>query len=546
MKRMMRFVFGLCVAWLLAGDAIAANGSWTSMGNGTTGYWTNNANWSGGTYPGSGAGETALFTNNNTGSYTAILDKTLPNALSTITMGTNGSQGYPILIFTNAIAVTSTAVTVGYNSSNNTLSVMPSVNWNLGNSDITVGNGGTGNVLTVNGGTLISNRNFIVTAGNTATFSNGATLVFAGLTGAGNGGGIRVDSGGTLNLGGLGAASGITNLIGAGSGYPVTVSGGTMILMNATLLSQQGSGSADINIGRNQFWGSGVGNSMVQVLANGFWNVPSLRTFFIGQASSTNSLLINAGKVSIATSGNIGYGSGGSVFSNNVTVVNGGNFTINGLTVGNYNIGTSPTYWNSFNMGGVGNVSTGSVGALTIGSGAPSSYNTMTVTNAVLTSAATTVGASSSSNNTATVQAGGTWNSGALTVGGSSANNSVQILAGGVLDMAANAMTTAAGAGNVITNTGGVYQFSTATPTITPTAGAGSIALNNGKISFRAITTADVRCNQTNTLTNMLFSGQNAFRLNTATNATTGQAYTFMNNGTATNFVRLELLNSSM
>jgi len=68
-------------------------------------------------------------------------------------------------------------------------------------------------------------------------------------------------------------------------------------------------------------------------------------------------------------------------------------------------------------------------------------------------------------------------------------------------------------------------------------------------VSFRAITNADVLCNQgTGPLrsdTKVLWSGTNAFRLNNATNtATINQTYTFAP-GTATNFARLELVNSS-
>ena len=95
---------------------------------------------------------------------------------------------------------------------------------------------------------------------------------------------------------------------------------------------------------------------------------------------------------------------------------------------------------------------------------------------------------------------------------------------------------------NLATNNGGIYEFTGATPAIP---GPNQVFLTDGTISFYGVTTVDVKGNWTGTLTNIAFAGNNAFRLNNATNAASGQAYTFAT-GSATNYCRLELLNGSL
>lgn len=93
-----------------------------------------------------------------------------------------------------------------------------------------------------------------------------------------------------------------------------------------------------------------------------------------------------------------------------------------------------------------------------------------------------------------------------------------------------------------ISNRGGVFQFTTATPTISPLT-AGSIVVTNGVIGFRAIHDAPVNLGGTS-LTNLVFQGDNSFRLNAATNAAGLASYTFdsvANTGQATNYQRLIL-----
>ncbi|MEI7437270.1 MAG: hypothetical protein WCL16_10760, partial [bacterium] len=129
-----------------------------------------------------------------------------------------------------------------------------------------------------------------------------------------------------------------------------------------------------------------------------------------------------------------------------------------------------------------------------------------------------------------------------------SSNNTVLINSGGLVETGTGGLTanSGGGTGNSISNIGGIYQFY-ASPTISPGV-FGAIAISNGTVSFRGITTADVFCNQStkplDSTNKMAWSGANGFRLNTATNSA-GQNYTFTDTLGPTNFARLELLNGS-
>src|SRR5262249_39663643 len=70
---------------------------------------------------------------------------------------------------------------------------------------------------------------------------------------------------------------------------------------------------------------------------------------------------------------------------------------------------------------------------------------------------------------------------------GNAVNNSVLVTPGSVLE--ANTLSNHfGGTGNTISNVAGIYQFTTATPTI-----GGPVAVTGGTISFRAISNANVR-----------------------------------------------------
>jgi hypothetical protein len=104
------------------------------------------------------------------------------------------------------------------------------------------------------------------------------------------------------------------------------------------------------------------------------------------------------------------------------------------------------------------------------------------------------------------------------------------------------------GAQSALTNSGGILQFTTASPALTIRAG-GRCVVTNGTVSFRAIVNADVFCNQAgkplDSAAKVIWEGAtNAFRLNAATNVA-NQHYTFTSTLGATNFARLDLFNGS-
>jgi len=89
-----------------------------------------------------------------------------------------------------------------------------------------------------------------------------------------------------------------------------------------------------------------------------------------------------------------------------------------------------------------------------------------------------------------------------------------------------------------ISNRSAIYQFTSATPAITP--GGGSIMMTNGTISYRGVTGADINNAQVG---NISKSGESGFRLNNSSNAVVA-SYTF-NSGNPSNYQRLALMNNS-
>jgi hypothetical protein len=123
----------------------------------------------------------------------------------------------------------------------------------------------------------------------------------------------------------------------------------------------------------------------------------------------------------------------------------------------------------------------------------------------------------------------------------------VVITSGGVLDLPGSSLNLTVGSavGNMVSNDGGVFQFNNTAPAIAPN-GFGRITLNNGTISFRGINTANVKGSLGgSTLTNILFSGANTFRLNNASNTSaTAQEYTFgYTAANPSNYAGLEMIN---
>jgi len=424
------------------------------------------------------------------------------------------------------------------------------VGWNQSgyvgiSNSLTVKNGGQlwANALTV--GYIYDTVTNLCPFGNTVLISSGLVNV-AGAVKVGGGAGapqipsgswnsLTITNGGRLNstgatsIGGNGNVGNSVTVVGAGSiwnlggtsigmdstGNVLTVANGGMITNASQVLVDTSStvnNSIIVTNGGRILGGSlqvdGTGNSVWLGGGNqtSTWNVTGDVLFpqASGAISSGNTLTIDANGVMNVSGASygvaIGFEQGQYAYNNSLTVQNGGQLWINtakGLTLGYYLSGTA-----------------------------------------------------GSSNNALLITSGGYVNStaGGVTVGSSSysTQNTLRVTAGGILE--ANSLTVGNITGNSLTNNGGIFQFTSSSPTITP-GSFGRIGINSGTVSFRGITTADVLCNQSGNLnptTKVAWSGKNAFRLNNATNNASGQTYTFTDTMGPTNFARLELLNGSL
>ena len=181
-------------------------------------------------------------------------------------------------------------------------------------------------------------------------------------------------------------------------------------------------------------------------------------------------------------------------------------------------------------------------------SGVTVTNNFVTIDNGYLyvtnsASSAITLGSGGISSGALTIRNGGLVMANNLFTGVGTGTGMVTVTSGGVLE--ANVISNNTTAGSYNTNNGGIYQFSTTTPTLVPN-GAGNIAVNNGGVSFRAVTNADVMSNWNGPLTNLTFSGANNFRLNAATNtAAASQTYVFDPSLGVTNYAGLEMVNGA-
>ena len=124
----------------------------------------------------------------------------------------------------------------------------------------------------------------------------------------------------------------------------------------------------------------------------------------------------------------------------------------------------------------------------------------------------------------------------------SSSGNRIAVSKGGVL-VATSLVVGAANDNAIAATDGGVFQFTSTTPTITSLT-PGDIAIDDGVISFRNLTTVNVLGNQSGSqLVNMSWSGSNALRLNNASTTTgSSQNYVFDPAFGSTNYFRLEMV----
>lgn len=367
--------------------------------------------------------------------------------------------------------------------------------------------GSTG-IMTVTGPTTVWTNNaqlFLNSDGNRLTISNGAKVYMTTLVRVGSG-----DDGNTLI---------------------VTDSGSLLQLGSATHIV--GSGNA-------------VGNMMI--ISNGATATgPNLSTLRLGSAagSMNNSLVVTDPGSMLSQTGNV-FIVGDNAPSNRTSVVNGGVLVSGGLVAsrvggglpGSNNVmliaGSGSSWSNSMSSTEVGSSAGGNIMIITNGGAFYSgrlniSTNATALNNKVLLAGLNSfVGLSSS-----------------LSIGSNTVTfGSGDMLMTNAAFLEVNSITSGFNGSGTLSNRQAVYQFTTATPTIT-TNTPSSIVLTNATLSYRNINNAPVIVS--NETIRIAWQDGNTFMLNNATNEMIS-TYTFTNLLTiagATNYVNLTLVNSN-
>ena len=573
---------------LMAGHVAAATATWTNTADGTVDSWVNTANWNASTYPGQdGANQGAFLTNRVSSVYKAVVSTSLTNTLGTLQVQNLAAGGQAWVVVTNA-TMSATGIlirTQGRFEIDNGATVSgAAVTLDWTNGQLVVGSGGTlscatnlyvgsalgmSNTLTMGdnstllfapGSSLQPNvvggyGNQIYIPGNNVRIMNQIGSYVGNALVTGNGGvwdcgstSYRLNINGSSNLfmvsqGGLTVTNCNGFWVGYGSGYnQVVVTNGGRFTVRCGI-------PVGYSVGGNRIIVTGIGSllegsgSQIKLPDSGGG---------ITSGSTNNQMLVDQGGV--VSNAYFSVGLAGPSLGNAVTITNGSRW---------YTLGAAPTVgsWGTNNVAVVtGSGSLLDLGGFQLAVGAAVTNNiSLAGTNnlllvdrgAMITNGSVLVGGTNSTvANTFRVLNGSTASLGSLLVGvGNSSNNIATILTGSLLEVAALSNGSYA-AGNVITNDGSILQFTVANPSIVPN-GNGGIAVNNGTLAYRGVTSGALP-NLTNNwgatgLGAIVWSGANTFRLNNAAASNTvAGGYVFDTGRGSTNYVRLEMLNGSM
>jgi len=434
-----------------------------------------------------------------------------------------GSGAYATLRIENGAKYTNAVSTVigqGAGSSNNLMVLSGTGSVYKNGNDFSLG-GGSSNTLLITSGGFVASPNFQFTGQNNQ---------------------IILTNGGTANT--------VATLIGVGS---ATANNRVVVTGTGSVLNASYTGYSLI-VGYG-----GASKSLLQIGDGGAVNAagPIFIGGFFGSTSQSNTILVTGLGSQLNVTGSLyfAYGdlAGTPSIGNQITVADSAQLTVLGATYlglgsggANSNIVTITGAGSVFNNTandflpnyvGVGNqlviTNGGKVASLNgrIGTGGGSQgLGLVTGSGSVWTNISGVYAGENGNDNTLRVEDGAQLYTTELKAGhGTGSGNSIRINSGGLAEMT-NLIATAL-AGNTISNVGGVYQFFSGTPTVTPN-GAGRIALTGGTISYRSVTNADIA-----------FAGNNTFRLNSASNSLAGQTYTFTDTLGPTNYTRLEMIN---
>lgn len=407
-------------------------------------------------------------------------------------------------------------------ANNSTLNIIGGTTFMFTNLVVGDNSGSTGFVNVIGSSTIVSNRGqFYVgdnSGGNTLTISNGAKVWVNREIFIGNG---------------VGANSNTILITDSGT----AVTNGQEISANRSfnqLLISNGAVYSTVQL----IWGNNAAgtNNLVDVSTGARFQAGS--SSHVGNSGISNMLMVRDAGTLVEYKTFMMMGNNASGRFNQIIITNGGSISGATTVVGNSGgdgnkitvTGTGSSWTNNADMFIGIDASSNTIlinqGAAMYGDRVVISSNSATVNNMLVIS-----------------NAGSIFRATSAIVGSNALGNGtsgvILITDRGTLE--ANSITNGLfGTGN-ITNINGVFQFTTAAPSIMTNAG-GTIFLTNGVISYRDVANAPVLI--TNNVSRISMFGSNTFMLNNSTNAILS-SYTFTNGFGATNFAHLELVNGN-
>ena len=542
---------------ILTAGALAENGNALFISGGPGGF---GGDWRNGRGIVNVSGPNTVLTNNNwlqigRGSYRLPAQLTISNGARMYTAGT---------------------AYIGWTSPNNTVVVNGANSlWNLGGAVVIGKNSTGGNMLVVTNGGRVAAAGFgieeggpycklIVTGTNSSFYSGGANAGFG--TGGRTNLLLITDGGRFLNAGNFQFGKNI-NYYSPGNEIRVTGAGSTFT--NTGTISMEGSnGVFSVTDGGRAYWGANgmAGNVNARIEVTG---TDSFLSFAGCAVSKSCSVAVSNGAVMEVRSGQVWLGTTGTADADKLAslIVTGPGSRFAATNSFQFYVGLLGNAQILVNNGGqvsLADPSSGTSWGFTIGYGVG---KTGTVEVAGAGSEVSFSATGTSSGQYGSVRVGesgvgrlivtnratfGFYSRNGMTVGTTSgaAGSTVLVADGGLLDFrrqpdATDGIIVSNFVGNSVSNIGGIFQFAFPAPNVIPGA-FGNVVINGGTLSFAGINTADVKGNWTGALTNILFLGENTFRLNGATNINNAnQTFTFATGLGATNYTTLALINGA-
>lgn len=421
---------------------------------------------------------------------------------------------------------------------------------------------GSNSLWSAAGGILIGNN--AVAQNNLLLVSNGGTVISSGPLTVGYSGNLNqllvLNTGLVVNTGNLTIGNKVSSVVGLSNS--VLIAGGSTWTNTGAVTVGSFSSNNTMTVtdpgstlyASNTFYVGGSGGAFNQLIVSNGATVcagGSSSGMAVGSGSPGNTAVVTGSNSVLTVFNTLTVGSGAGVgLSNQFLVLDGGKVTFpSWINIGGGTTGTG-AHSNTVVVAGngsslIGDVSSVYVGAAAAGNrlivtngglfsslgvfagntGATNSLVLVSDPGTILSNTVVTVGVGTSLQNQFILSNGAQAFISQLIVGSTNVGlgNQALITSGALLE----ANTLQAGqpdspvVSGSISNLGGIFQFTTATPTIAPNQ-TGMIALDKGTISFRGVASAAVLGG----ITNIAYSGANTLRLDSSTNAAVAYALT--------------------